>query len=408
LKVWTTIKGRRYVLVCVALLFFFHRASGASAQDLTVVGTPQQTNERIHTLSEISKSAPHEYTIGGGDLLSISVFDVPELAREVRVNEAGTIAIPLVPTRLHIAGLTETQAQQVIADVLQANGLVSHPEVSVVVREHKSKPITIVGAVQHPMVYEADRGVTLLEAIAEAGGVSNDAGDTVLVTRSHSATFVMVPIPDPISLSAPGTAASAESSTQDAPVLSEKDTTPNSNSAAFPSATELAQNSSPPANPPTSTETPAPSGNIITINLNQLLETGDVRNNIPLEAGDVVTVPHAGIVYVLGAVNRPGAFVMANDRTQLTMMKVIALAGGVTRIAKLDHTVIIRRDDQGKQTETQLNLKKVLDQKSEDLPMRPSDILYIPDNRAKEYLLQTLQLVLAAGVGVAFWRLAYQ
>ena len=236
------------------------------------------------------------------------MFDVPELAREVRVNQAGTIAIPLVPTRVHIAGLTETQAQQVIADVLQANGLVSHPEVSVMVKEHKSKPITIVGAVQHPMVYEADRGVTLLEAIAEAGGVSNDAGDTILVTRGHSAAFMMVPIPDPLSFSAPGTAASAESSTQDAPVLSEKDTTPNSNSPAFPSATELAQNSSPPpANPSTSTETSAPSGNIITINLSELIETGDVRNNIPLQAGDVVTVPHAGIVYVFGAVNRPGA-----------------------------------------------------------------------------------------------------
>lgn len=406
MKVWATSRG--YLLPCIVLLFFFHRASCASAQDVSVVGTSQQINERIRTLSETSKSAPHEYTIGSGDLLSISVFDVPELAREVRVNQAGTIAIPLVPTRLHIAGLTETQAQQVIADVLQANGLVSHPEVSVVVKEHKSKPITIVGAVQHPMVYEADHGVTLLEAIAEAGGVSNDAGDTILVTRSHSAAFVMVPIPDPLSLSVPGTAASAESSTQDAPVPSEKDTKPNSNSPAFPSATELAQNSSPPANPTTSAETSAPSGNIITINLNELIETGDVRNNIPLQAGDVVTVPHAGIVYVFGAVNRAGAFVMTNDRTQLTIMKVLALAGGVTRIAKLDHAVIIRKDNQGKQTETQLDLKKVLDQKSEDLPMRSSDILYIPDNRTKEFLLQTLQLALAAGVNVAFYHLAYQ
>ncbi len=42
-----------------------------------------------------------------------------------------------------------------------------------------------------------------------------------------------------------------------------------------------------------------------------------MRNNIPLQAGDVVTVPHAGIVYVLGAVNRPGGFVLANDRTPI-------------------------------------------------------------------------------------------
>ncbi len=362
----------------------------------------------MRTLSETSKPAPHDYIIGNGDLLSISVFDVPELTRDLRVSQSGTIGIPLVPARLHITGLTETQAQQVIADVLQANGLVSHPEVSVVVKEHKSKPITIMGAVQHPMVYEPDRGVTLLEAIAEAGGISNDAGDTILVTRAHS--FVMIPTPAN-SPPPPGSAPSAESSTPDEPVLSDIDTTSNTKPAASPSATEQGKDSSPLANstnPSKSAGTPAPSGNIISINLNELIETGDMRNNILLQAGDVVTVPHGGIVYVLGAVNRPGGFVLANDRTPMTTMKILALAGGLTRIAKTDHAVIIRTDDQGKQTETELDLKKVLARKSEDLQMRPSDILYIPDNRTKEFALQTLQLALAAAVNVAFYRVAYQ
>jgi polysaccharide biosynthesis/export protein len=409
LKVRRKISGRWYFLPCVALLLFFHRAPCA-AQDssLTVVGTPQETNQRIRALSETSKASPHDYTIGNSDLLSVSVFDVPELSRELRVSQSGTISIPLVPTRVHVAGLTEIQAQQVIADVLQANGLVSHPEVSVTVKEHKSKPITIVGAVQHPMVYEADHGVTLLEAIAEAGGVANDAGDSILVTRAHSPSFIMVPIPEP---SAPGTAPSAESSTQDAPVSSDKDSTSDMNHTAFPPGAELAQNTPTPANssnPTDSKGTTAPSGNMITINLNELIETGDMRNNIPLQAGDVVTVPHAGIVYVLGAVNRPGGFVVANDRTQLTTLKILALAGGVTRIAKLDQAVIIRKDDQGKQTETAVDLKKVLQQKSEDLQMRASDVLYIPDNRTKEFMLQTLQLALAAAVNVAFYRVAYR
>ena len=403
LKVRANISGRWYFLPCVALLLFFHRASCATAQDVSVVGTPQETNQRIRALSETWKAAPHDYTIGNSDLLSVSVFDVPELSRELRVSQSGTISIPLVPTRVHVAGLTEIQAQQVIADVLQANGLVSQPEVSVTVKEHKSKPITIVGAVQHPMVYEADHGVTLLEAIAEAGGISNDAGDTILVTRAHS--FTMIPIPEP---SAPGTTASAEVSTQDAPVSSDKDKTSEVNHTAFPPGTELAQNTPNSSNPTASKGTPAPSGNIITVNLNELIETGDTRNNIPLQAGDVVTVPHAGIVYVLGAVNRPGGFVVSNDRTQLTTLKILALAGGVTRIAKLDRAVIIRKDDQGKQTETAVDLKKVIEQKSEDLQMRASDVLYIPDNRTKEFALQTLQLALAAAVNVAFYRVAYQ
>jgi polysaccharide export outer membrane protein len=169
----------------------------------------------------------------------------------------------------------------------------------------------------------------------------------------------------------------------------------------------MSQSPTPPANSPSSTKTTSPSGNIITINLNDLLETGDTRNNIPLQAGDVVTVPHAGIVYVLGAVTRPGGFVMANDRTQLTTMKVLALAGGLTNIAKLDHAVIIRKDGTGKQTETEVDLKQVLDQKSEDIQMRASDVLYIPDNRTKQVLLQALQISVAVATAVAIYRIAY-
>lgn len=145
----------------------------------------------------------------------------------------------------------------------------------------------------------------------------------------------------------------------------------------------------------------------ITINLNDLLEIGDTRNNIVLLAGDVVTVPHAGIVYVLGAVARPGGFVVSNDRTQLTTLKVLSLAGGLTRIAKLDHAVVIRKDDQGKQTETEIDLKKVLERQSEDITMRASDILYIPDNRTKEALLRAAEIGVAIGTGVAIVRLAY-
>src|SRR5215470_5863749 len=145
--------------------------------------TPQQVNDRICELSASLRMMPHDYVIGPGDLLDVFVFDVAELSRQVRVSQTGTIGLPLVPIRLHVAGLTELQAGQKVSEVLEANGLVTHADVTISVREHKSKPITIVGAVPHPMVYEADRSVTLLEALAEAGGVSSDAGDTVIVSR---------------------------------------------------------------------------------------------------------------------------------------------------------------------------------------------------------------------------------
>jgi polysaccharide biosynthesis/export protein len=392
-------------LPCFALAFVLCGGQCVPAQDVSVVGTPQQTNERIRELSTVSKSAPHEYTIGGGDLLTVSVFEVPELTRDVRVSQAGTISLPLVPTRLHVAGLTETQANQMIADVLQANGLVSHPEVDVRVKEHKSNPITVVGAVQHPMIYEAESNVTLLEVLAAAGGISNDAGETIIVTRGHPSTFVMIPNPEPNSLSPPGAAISVPESSETLPGAGDQKIAPSTKPEVFPAASESAQGTSEQANSGKTPDAATVSGNIITINLNELLEKGDTRENIPLQAGDVVTVPHAGIVYVLGAVNRPGGFVMANDRTELTTMKVLALAGGITKIAKLDHAVIIRKDDQGKQMETQVDLKKVLDQQSEDVQLRASDILYIPPSRSKEFLIQVVQLSLAIASAAAIYRI---
>ena len=153
--------SNRTLYVCLSfLVVVLMLGAGTLAQEPPALETPQQTNDRIRSLSTEAKSGPHDYVIGNGDLLDISVFDVPELSRELRVSQSGTIGIPLVPVRLQVVGLTELQAEQKIAEVLEANGLVSHPEVGVMVKEHRSRPITIVGAVQHPMVYEAERSVT--------------------------------------------------------------------------------------------------------------------------------------------------------------------------------------------------------------------------------------------------------
>ena len=394
---------RKLIEFCVAAAPLFVASPVLKAQDVTIVDTPQQANDRIRTLTMGAHSVPHDYVIGSGDLIGITVFDIPELTRDVRVSQMGSISIPLVPTRLTVAGLTELQTEQKIAEVLEAQGLVSHPEVSVIVREHKSKPITIVGAVMHPMVYEADRTVTLLEAIAEAGGIANDAGDTVIIARIPDVTEVI----DPkviSSESAPGTGPTVLP-----PQFDSSGARTDKEKNAFPSASEITSNPTAPQKNLSSTSTAgAAASNTYTINLNELLESGDTRNNLILQAGDVVTVPHAGIVYVLGAVSRPGGFVMANDRTALTTMKVLSLAGGVTNIAKLKHAYIIRVDDHGKQSQTEVDLKSILDRQAEDIEMHPSDVLYIPTDRTKEALLRTAELAIGIGAGVALYRLAYK
>src|SRR5260370_1007514 len=164
------------------VLFALACASLACAQEKLV--TPDEANSRLRQLSEAAHVRQGEYVIGTGDLLSIEVFDVDELSREVRVSELGTIALPLLPARLHAAGLTEIQLEEKLAELLETSGLVSRPQVTVTVKERKSKPITVIGAVNHSMVYQAVRPVTLLEVLSEAGGLGNDAGSTGIISRA--------------------------------------------------------------------------------------------------------------------------------------------------------------------------------------------------------------------------------
>ena len=351
------------------------------------VETPQQTNDRLRALAAAPHAAlpPSDYVIGSGDLISVQVFDVPEISRELRVSQTGTIGLPLIPVRLHISGLTEMQAERKIQEVLEANGLVSHPEVTVTVKEKKNRPITIVGAVAHPMVYEADRQVRLIDVIAAAGGIAPDAGDHVIITRPERDTSS-----DPSDASGTGT-------DNDAPALTQDPAPQAPDSSAVPSAPAL------PSDP--SQNTPPALANTITVSLNQILETGDMSNNIVILPGDVVTVPHAGIVYVLGAVTKPGGYTVANDRAQLTALKVLSLAGGLNRTAKSDHAVIVRKDGTGQQHEVEVDLKKVMKFQAEDVQLRPSDILYVPTSVGKTTAIRVAELTLALGTGVLIYRL---
>ncbi len=400
-----TLATRSWCVVVAGLLGLMCASVPSYGQTLQ---TPQETNDKIKTLSATARIIPHDYVIGSGDTLSVDVFDVKELSRDVRVSQTGTIGLPLIPVRLHVKGLTETQAEQKIAEVLQANGLVSHPEVSVAVKERKSKPITVVGAVPHPMVYQAERPVTLLEVLAEAGGVANDAGDTAIITR---------PPPDPSDTTTP-----PEIGNEDViPPAGQKETpgggteVPTAPLEPAPSKAPLAAAVTQSAGFPSASNQDAPIpkeapalSNTITVNLNELMESGDATNNIVLQAGDIVTVPHAGIVYVLGSVGRPGGFVLANDRSQMTVLKMLALAGGLNRTAKSDHAVIVRRDNQGQQHEMTVDLKKVVERKAEDVRLQSSDILYVPDSAAKRALLRASEVALSVATGVALYRVAYR
>jgi polysaccharide export outer membrane protein len=312
-------------------------APDAATKPMSVVAS--EANDRIVQLALASDLKQGDYLIGSGDLLGIDVFDVPELSRDVRVNETGYISLPLMPSKVRAAGLTPFQLQDKLAELLQTNGLVSTPQVTVSVKEQHGQPITVIGAVRSPMVIQALRRTTLLQVLSQAGGISDEAGSTVIVAR----------IGQDVSESA------------------------DSGDASTPSASQT-----------------------FTINLADLLESGNPRFNIPLVGGDVVSVPRAGIIYVVGAVNRPGGFLLQNDLDRMTMLKMLSLAGGTTNTAKMKNAVILRKNpDTGQRDQVPVDLSKVMHLKTQDVLLQANDILFVPDSAGLRALHR------AGDVGVA-------
>lgn len=340
-------RANLFWLMAVLLLGSAQVASGQDKSD-----TPQQTNEKISQLAALARSHPVDAPIGSGDLLHIDVFDVPELSRDIRVGDAGDISFPLLPDRITAAGLTPFQLETTLEKLLSENGLVSHPNVTVFLREQNSTPISVVGAVNHPMVYQVLRPTTLLEVLSAAGGIAETAADTIIVTRRVSSTeAALTP-----------TAATSSSDREDQK---------------------------------------------ITIRIRDLVESGDSVYNIPVYAGDTITVPSAGIVYVLGfGVAQPGGYVLQSHGDQVTVLRVIALAHGVTSFAKLNDATIMRTNPAtGQRDSIPVHIKEIQNHKANDVPLQSNDILYIPDSRGKKALARGSEALLGIGTNVAIYRI---
>jgi polysaccharide biosynthesis/export protein len=322
--------------------------------------TPQQTNAKIQELATLARSQPHDVAVGTGDMLHVEVFDVPELSRDVRVSETGEISYPLIPGRIRASGLTPYQLEQKIAQLLIENGLVTHPQVSIFVKEQNSQPVSIVGAVFKPGVIQLVRPTTLLELLADSGGIQDDAGSYAIITRKTASPMVQ----------SEAAAASAEP---------------------------------PPVTPPDELGAPA---QIITIRLQDLLESGNPVYNIQIFGGDVVSIPRAGIVYVTGAgVSQPGGYVLQSHGEQITVMKAVALAHGLSNFAKSDDAVIMRSNPvTGSHDIIPVHIKQIEQHKSDDMTMKSNDILYVPDSVGKKVLARSAEAAISIGSSVAIFR----
>jgi polysaccharide export outer membrane protein len=152
--------------------------------------TTEDYNRRLEQLRQMLEKevAPasargnvEEYQIGAEDLIEITVFEANELNRTLRVSASGEITLPLVGT-VRAAGLAPRVLESILEELLRRTYL-RDPHVGVFVREMQSHPVSVFGAVKKPGVYQIRGEKTVIEVLALAEGLAEDAGDTVLVER---------------------------------------------------------------------------------------------------------------------------------------------------------------------------------------------------------------------------------
>lgn len=353
----------RQVFRVVTLLAVTLGAWGQSAQNPPAppanrpdLQSTDDWNRRLQELARLETGAAQpgtEYRLGAQDLLEISVFDAPELNRSVRVAAGGEISLPLIGA-VKAAGLTPRELELVLQELLRRTYM-KEPHVSVFVKEMESHSVSVVGAVKKPGVFQIRGTKTVLEMLSMAEGLADDAGDTLLLTRGPSS--------------------------KEAPV------DPTGETSVAGKATEEDQ-----------------AGRTVEINLKRLLESGDAGLNAEVHASDVIKVTRAGVVYVVGAVNRAGGFVMKNNES-ITVLQAIALSEGLTRYAKKGAARIIRTSaESGQRREIPIDVGRILDGKSEDISLQSRDIVFVPDSSGRRAIYRSSEAVLSIATGVIIWR----
>jgi polysaccharide export outer membrane protein len=260
--------------------------------------------------------------IAPGDLLHITVFDVPEMTQDVRIGAKGEAQLALIGN-IDLAGLTGEEAADAIARELRNRKLLLSPQVNVLTKEFASQGVSVIGEVQHPGVFQVLGSRSLLDLLSMAGGLTNVADTRITVKRrrgSEQAITVKLKTDDP--------------------------------------ATSL-------------------------------------NNNVQIYPGDLIVVPRAGIVYVLGDVNRPGGFVM-QDSGKITLLQALAQAGGASKSASLSKAVLMRKNAQGYES-IKLRVGKIQKGEAPDLDLHSNDILFVPNNRLKNALSGTQSVLSSIG-----------
>jgi polysaccharide export outer membrane protein len=298
--------------------------------------TPQ-TN-RAATIPEQGANLPAQ-ALGANDLIAVTVYDSPELSRTVRIGADGLIRLPMLKQQIKAEGLYPADLETAIAKALREEQILVDPFVTVTIAEYHSRPISVSGAVRMPLVFQAEGPISLLEALARAQGLREDAGTEVLVSRSQ----------------------------------------------------------------------PGPDGAPVTltrrVNVRTLINEADPAVNIKLTGGEEIRVPEVSKIYVVGNIKKPGAY-RVQDGSETTVLQMLALSEGLQPFAS-NNAFIYRREANGGKNEIAVQLDKILQRKSPDVPLVANDIFYIPDNRNKRIGVRAIEAIIGFGTGAGSAALVY-
>lgn len=296
------------------------------------------------TLIQAPVPTPQEYVLGPDDQVKIWALGFEEISdKPMRIDPGGFLDLPMIG-QIKAAGLTPRELQGALLERLKA--MVLKPQVSVIIVEYGSQPVSVIGAVNQPGVHQLQGRRTLAEMVSMAGGLRPDAGSVIKITREVQ----YGPIPLPTA----------------APDLSGQYTT----------------------------------AEVMTADL---LNAKSPAENILIRPRDLITVPVADTISVVGAVQKAGSFPL-NTRTNVTVLEALALAGGYAPQPQPQNAKILRIvPGSMDRREIHVNLSRIQSGKDEDVALRPYDILLVPTSIPKKVGVHLGEAALAAVVGFAIW-----
>ncbi len=299
----------------------------------------------LAAMAAAQSQVPSTYLLGSDDTILVRALDVEEFDdKPVRIDMRGNINLPLVG-RVRAAGLTLEELEADIVSKLKT--FLHEPQVTVSMVEYRSQPVSVLGAVTEPGVHQVQGRKTLFEMLSLAGGLRQDAGNIIKITRRKEWGAIALP---------------------------------------------------------TAAEDPTGQFSVAEVKVRSVMDARNPEENIQVMPHDVISVPRADLVYVIGEVQRAGGFVFTESGA-LSVLQALSLAGGLGRTAAPHKARVLRmQEGSAERQEIALNLRDILAGKAQDVQLVPEDILFIPNNTGRTIALRAIEAAINTGSGVMIWR----